>query len=329
MATMKDIARLAGVSTSTVSHVINGSRFVSDEMRQKIEKVVKELNYKPSLVARSLKVKETNTIGMLVTATSNPFFAEVIRQVERYCERHNYHLLLVNTDGESQNLKKHLDRLLRKQVDGLLLMCAEPMELDSALFAEIDLPMVIIDWWNQPLNADKVHENSELGGYVATNSLIQAGYLDIAIITGELFKPLAMQRLNGYKRSLLENNLPIRSEWIIEGQFSFQAGLEKGLQLLSQSPRPRAIFAMSDSIALGLYQAAWKLGLSIPNDVAIIGYDNIELTQFLAPPLSTIHQPKARLAKNAVQLLIERIKNPDKPFVEIELQPELVKRKSF
>lgn len=329
MATMKDIARLAGVSTSTVSHVINGSRFVSDEMRQKIEKVVKELNYKPSLVARSLKIKETNTIGMLVTASSNPFFAEVIRQVERYCERHNYHLLLVNTDGEAQNLKKHLDRLLRKQVDGLLLMCAEPMELEEDLLANIALPMVIIDWWNQPLNADKVHENSELGGYLATNSLIQAGFTEIAIITGELFKPLAMQRLNGYKRSLLEHHLPIYPEWIIEGQFSFQTGLEKGLQLLSQTPRPKAIFAMSDSIALGLYQAVWQLGLNIPQDVAIIGYDNIELSQYLAPPLSTIHQPKARLAKNAVELLIARIKNPDKPFVEIELQPELIQRQSF
>lgn len=329
MATMKDIARLAGVSLSTVSHVVNGSRFVSPEITERVRKVINELNYKPSLLARSLKMKETNTLGMLVTASSNPFFAEVVRHVERYCERHNYHLIVVNTDGNSHSLKKHLERLFAKQVDGLLLMCAEPQDFNSDLLTELQLPMVVIDWWQQPLNADIIHENSELGGYLATKALIDAGYTEIAVITGELTKPLTANRLKGYKRAVLEKNLQIRPEWIVESHFHYDGGVEATAKLLALPLRPQAIFAMSDSIAIGAYQAVWQAGLRIPQDIAIIGYDNIELAQFLAPPLSTVHQPKARLAKNAVERLITRIRQPETPIERIQLTPELIVRGSF
>ncbi|MGX2970345.1 substrate-binding domain-containing protein [Ursidibacter sp. B-7004-1] len=329
MATMKDIARIAGVSLSTVSHVVNRSRFVSEEITERVQKVIDELHYKPSLVARSLKVKETNTIGMIVTASNNPFFAEVVRHVERYCERHNYHLILVNTEANHQSLQKHLERLLLKQVDGLLLMCAEPQDINAEFLTEIHLPMVVIDWWQQPLKADIVHENSELGGYLATKALIEAGYTGIAVITGESSKPLTVNRLQGYKRAISEYHLQYRPEWIIESHFHFEGGIEATQQLLALPQRPRAIFAMSDSIAIGVYQALWQAGLQIPQDIAVIGYDNIELAQYLSPPLSTIHQPKARLAKNAVEQLVKRIKEPQIPLNIVQLTPELIKRSSF
>ncbi|OOF70499.1 substrate-binding domain-containing protein [Rodentibacter caecimuris] len=330
MATMKDIARIAGVSTSTVSHVINNSRFVSEEIRQRIEKVIAELNYMPSGLARSLKIKETNTLGMLVTASSNPFFAEVVRHVERYCEQHHYHLILVNTGGNSDSLKHHLNRLLRKQVDGLLLMCAEPQDFSPEIMANMTLPVVVIDWWQQTLNADIIHENSELGGYLATKALFDAGYQDIAVITGERTKILAENRLNGYKRAFAEQNLPLRSEWIIESYFHYQGGIDATEKLLALEHPPRAIFAMSDSIAVGVYNALWRAGLKIPQDMAVIGYDNIELAKYLSPPLSTIHQPKARLAKAAVRQLIRRIKQMEPAFrQDILLTPELVVRDSF
>ncbi|WP_373777098.1 substrate-binding domain-containing protein [Glaesserella sp.] len=329
MATMKDIARIAGVSLSTVSHVVNGSRFVSEEITLRVNKVIKELNYTPSFVARSLKMKETSTIGMLVTTSSNPFFSEVVRHVERYCEKHQYHLILVNTEGNNQTLAQHVERLLRKQVDGLLLMCAEPQQDEPYIMNNLRLPMVVIDWWQQPLKADIIHENSELGGYLATKALIDAGYREIAVITGELTKPLAEKRLNGYKRSLSENNLQIRSEWIIESRFHYEGGLTAMEKLLALPHRPKAVFAMSDSIAIGAYQAIWRAGLRIPQDIAVIGYDNIELSQYLSPPLSTIHQPKARLAKHAVERLISRIRHPEQAVETIQLTPELIQRESF
>lgn len=329
MATMKDIARMAGVSLSTVSHVVNRSRFVSPEITERVQNVINTLNYKPSLVARSLKMKETNTLGMLVTASNNPFFTEVVRHVERYCEQHHYHLIVVNTDGNAIQLKQHIEHLLAKQVDGLLLMCSEPQDVDANILAEISLPMVIIDWWQQPLNADIIHENSELGGYLATKALIEAGYTEIAVITGELSKPLTANRLTGYKRAFAEHNLPLRQEWIIESHFCYQSGVEAMNQLFALPHRPKAVFAMSDSIAIGVYHAIWQAGLTIPEDIAVIGYDNIELAQFLAPPLSTIHQPKARLAKSAVEQLLARIQQPNKPTTIIQLIPELIKRGSF
>lgn len=329
MATMKDIARLARVSLSTVSHVVNGSRFVSPEITEKVQKVIEELNYKPSLLARSLKIKATKTLGMIVSSGNNPFFAEVVRHVERYCERHNYHLIVVNADPQSGNLASHLDRLLAKQVDGLLLMCAEPQAQDGDIMANVNLPKVVIDWWQQPVNADIIHENSELGGYLATSALIEAGYREIAVICGELSKPLAFNRLAGYKRAHSEKNLPIRPAWIIESHFHYDGGLEATERLLALPERPRAIFAMSDSIAVGVYQAVWRAGLRIPQDIAVIGYDNIELAQYLTPPLSTIHQPKARLAKQAVEQLLLRIQDPERPRQTVRLTPELVRRESF
>lgn len=329
MATMKDIARIAQVSLSTVSHVVNGSRFVSEEIRLKVQKVIDELEYKPSLVARSLKVKSTKTLGMIVTAGNNPFFAEVVKHVERYCDQHNYHLIVVNCDPQSVHLPQHLERLLAKQIDGLLLMCAEPQEMEFSMVAKASLPMVVIDWWQQPLNADIIHENSELGGYLATLALIRAGYDEIGVICGELSKPLAFNRLQGYKRACLEHNLQIRPEWIIESHFHYEGGVEAMTQLLNLPKPPRAVFAMSDSIAVGVYQAVWRAGLRIPQDVAVIGYDNIELAEYLTPPLSTVHQPKARLAKQAVEQLLLRIQDSTRAVQTVQLTPELVIRNSL
>lgn len=166
MATMKDIARLAQVSTSTVSHVINNSRFVSEEIRERVQRVVKELNYTPSALARSLKVNETKTIGMLVTATGNPFCGGD-GGVEQYCQQHQYNLIIATTNGDTERLQHHLQMLMQRKVDGLLLMCGDTrLNADESL--NIPLPLVVLDWWFTELNADKIFENSISGGYLAT-----------------------------------------------------------------------------------------------------------------------------------------------------------------
>ncbi|AWX13921.1 transcriptional repressor PurR [Mergibacter septicus] len=330
MATMKDIARLAKVSTSTVSHVINNSRFVSEEIREKVLKIVAELNYTPSALARSLKVRETRTLGMLVTASNNPFFAEVIRSVERYCNQHNYNLLLSYTDGDSQRLHKNLQTLIQKQIDGLLLMCTESdWQLSHNLPALEPIPKVVMDWWPLDINADKVFDNSELGGYLATKTLLEQGHRQIAIITGSLTKSLARQRLTGYQKALDEAKITLNPDWIIQSQFDFNGGLAGMQQLLTLKNRPTAVFASSDTIAVGAYQALWQAGLSAGKDLSIIGYDNIDIAQYLSPPLATIHQSKNRLAKFAVQQLIKRIKNPNTPTENIILTPEVYLRDSI
>lgn len=327
MATMKDIARIAKVSTSTVSHVINNTRYVSDEIREKIMKVVNELNYTPSAVARSLKVKETKTLGMLVTATSNPFFAEVVSGVEQYCNQHHYNLIISSIDGNEQRLQQNIQTLIQKQVDGLLLMYSDTRHAMVEQL-NLNLPIVVMDWWPTELNADKIYENSEFGAYLATKTLIEQGHKNIAIITGKLDKSLAHNRLLGYQKALQDAHLPLNPDWIIESHFDFEGGVEGMKKLLQITPRPTAVFACSDTIAVGVYQVAWQQGLRIPQDISVIGYDNIMLAQYLTPPLTTIHQPKAELGKLAVETLLERIKSPDLEYKTTMLQPQLIWRAS-
>lgn len=327
MATMKDIARIAKVSTSTVSHVINNTRYVSDEIREKIMKVVNELNYTPSAVARSLKVKETKTLGMLVTATSNPFFAEVVSGVEQYCNQHHYNLIISSIDGNEQRLQQNIQTLIQKQVDGLLLMYSDTRHAMVEQL-NLNLPIVVMDWWPTELNADKIYENSEFGAYLATKTLIEQGHKNIAIITGKLDKSLAHNRLLGYQKALQDAHLPINPDWIIESHFDFEGGVEGMKKLLQITPRPTAVFACSDTIAVGIYQVAWQQGLHIPQDISVIGYDNIMLAQYLTPPLTTIHQPKAELGKLAVETLLERIKSPNLEYKTTMLQPQLIWRAS-
>ncbi|AGV11178.1 TPA: substrate-binding domain-containing protein [Haemophilus influenzae] len=328
MATMKDIARLAQVSTSTVSHVINGSRFVSDEIREKVMRIVAELNYTPSAVARSLKVRETKTIGLLVTATNNPFFAEVMAGVEQYCQQHQYNLIIATTGGDAKRLQQNLQTLMHKQVDGLLLMCGDS-RFQADIELTISLPLVVMDWWFTELNADKILENSALGGYLATKALIDAGHRKIGIITGNLKKSVAQNRLQGYKNALSEAKIALNPHWIVESHFDFEGGVLGIQSLLTQSSRPTAVFCCSDTIAVGAYQAIQQQGLRIPQDLSIMGYDDIELARYLSPPLSTICQPKAELGKLAVEALLQRIKNPNENYRTLVLEPTCILRGSI
>ncbi|MEX4589832.1 substrate-binding domain-containing protein [Haemophilus influenzae] len=328
MVTMKDIARLAQVSTSTVSHVINGSRFVSDEIREKVMRIVAELNYTPSAVARSLKVRETKTIGLLVTATNNPFFAEVMAGVEQYCQQHQYNLIIATTGGDAKRLQQNLQTLMHKQVDGLLLMCGDS-RFQADIELTISLPLVVMDWWFTELNADKILENSALGGYLATKALIDAGHRKIGIITGNLKKSVAQNRLQGYKNALSEAKIALNPHWIVESHFDFEGGVLGIQSLLTQSSRPTAVFCCSDTIAVGAYQAIQQQGLRIPQDLSIMGYDDIELARYLSPPLSTICQPKAELGKLAVEALLQRIKNPNENYRTLVLEPTCILRGSI
>ena len=328
MATMKDIARLAQVSTSTVSHVINGSRFVSDEIREKVMRIVVELNYTPSYIARSLKVKATKTIGLLVTATNNPFFSEVMAGVEQYCQKNQYNLIIATTGGDAKRLQQNLQTLIHKQVDGVLLMCGDS-RFQADMELAVSLPLVVMDWWFTELNADKILENSERGGYLATKSMVDVGHQKIGIITGNLRKSVAKNRLQGYKKALSEANIVLNPDWIVESHFDFEGGIVGAQKLLALSDRPTAIFCCSDTIAIGAYQAIQNQGLRIPQDISIMGYDDIELARYLFPSLSTISQPKAELGKLAVETLLQRIQEPNENYRTLVLEPTCILRESI
>ncbi|MBK0096695.1 ribose operon transcriptional repressor RbsR [Erwinia sp. S63] len=326
---MKDVARLAGVSTSTVSHVINNNRFVSEQVREKVEQAIRELNYAPSALARSLKINQTRTIGMLLTASSNPFYSEVVRGVENSCYERGYSLILCNTEGDEERMNRSLETLMQKRVDGLLMMCTET-HLPSAeiLNRYPSVPMVMMDWAPFEGRGDIIQDNALLGGELATQHLIDRGYTRIACIAGPQDKTPARLRLEGFHKAMASSGLSVLPGYVVDGDFEFQGGFNAMNQLLTLELLPEAVFTSNDAMAVGVYHALFQAGLRVPQDIAVMGYDNIELARYLTPPLSTIHQPKDELGELAIDTLIHRMSDPDACQQTLVLTPELVERGS-
>ena len=331
MATIKDVAKMAGVSTTTVSHVINKTRFVAKETEEAVMQAIKSLKYSPSAVARSLKVNTTKSIGMIVTTSESPYFAEIIHAVEDHCYRQGYSLFLCNTQNDPEKIKNHVEMLTKKRVDGLLVMCSEYTQHSlDVLSGFSSVPMVVMDW-GPNADTDIIEDNSFTGGYIAAKHLIDCGHKAIGLIAGELDKTTARTRYEGFVKAMNEANLPIHENWIMEGFFEPEDGYECMNKILSQDSLPTAVFCCNDVMALGAISAITEKGLRVPDDISIIGYDNIHSSRFYAPPLTTIHQSKSRLGAQAVNLLFERIANKDNDNHEkhrIAIHPELVLRKS-
>lgn len=326
---MKDVARLASVSTSTVSHVINNDRYVSPQVRQRVESAVAQLNYAPSALARSLKRQETKTIGMLVTTSNNPFFSEVVQGVERSCYELGYNLILCNTEGDSKRMLNNIETLLQKRVDGILALCTEVHSLPTEIFSRYPaLPIVMMDWTPFSGIYDTIQDNSLLGATIATNYLIDKGYQRIACITGPLNNSQAKLRLQGYQKAMHAAKQPILANYQAEGNFQFASGYTTMKHLLELNTPPDAVFCCNDAMAIGAYQALHQKGLEAGKDIAIIGYDDIELSQYMNPPLTTIHQPKEELGQLAVETLLYRLKHKDEPPHILTLTPVIVERES-
>lgn len=329
MATMKDVAKLAGVSTSTVSHVINNNRFVSEAVREKITSAISQLNYAPSALARSLKINQTRTIGMLLTASSNPFYAEVVRGVERSCYERGYSLVLCNTDGDENRMNRSLETLLQKRVDGLLIMCTESHIPSAEILNRYpSIPSVMMDWSPFEGGSDIIQDNSLLGGEMATRYLIARGYTRIACIAGPQDKTPARLRLEGFQQAMAQAELPVLPGYIVNGDFEFQGGYNAMNQLLALKPLPEAVFTSNDAMAVGVYHALFQAALSVPQDIAVIGYDDIELARYMTPPLTTIHQPKDELGELAIDTLLHRLAEPGGSQQLLVLTPELIERGS-
>lgn len=327
MATIKDVARLAGVSTTTVSHVINKTRFVAETTQEKVLDAVKQLNYAPSAVARSLKCNTTRTIGMLVTQSTNLFFSEVIDGVESYCYRQGYTLILCNTGGIYEKQRDYIRMLAEKRVDGMLVMCSDlTEELLEMLESHPDIPKVIMDWGPETSQADKIIDNSEEGGYLATKYLIEKGHQAIACLSGHFVKAACQERIAGFRRAMAEANLPVNDDWILEGNFECDTAVLAADKILAMDTRPTAVFCFNDTMALGLISRLQQRGVRVPDDMSIIGYDNIELAEYFSPPLTTVHQPKRRVGKNAFEILLERIKDKEHERRTFEMHPEIVER---
>ncbi|WP_285420002.1 LacI family DNA-binding transcriptional regulator [Pseudomonas sp. efr-133-TYG-5] len=327
MATIKDVAALAGISYTTVSHVVNKTRPVSQEVRLKVEAAIKSLDYVPSAVARSLKAKTTATIGLLVPNSLNPYFAELARGIEDYCERNGYCVILCNSDDNPDKQRSYLRVLLEKRIDGLIVASAGgDIGLAQGL-AGVKTPMVIVDRGLDGVDADLVRIDHEYGAYLATRHLLELGHRDIATIGGPSSTSVAQMRQAGFCRALKEAGITVRPERMLESDFTSTGGYNAAAILLESDP-PSAIFAGNDMIGIGVLRAAAERNMRVPSELSVIGFDDIQMSRYVYPALTTVGQSILQLGEMAAEVLLRRIATPSLVTDQRIVTPSIVLRES-
>jgi len=322
MANIKDVADRAGVSITTVSHVINQTRYVSEELIERVNKAMEELDYHPNSLARSLRSGKTKTIGLVIPDISNQFFAEISRKIEDKGFEHGYSVILCNTDDDPNKEKSYIDVLIAKQVDGIVFISAGEISDNLKKTITLNVPIVIADRDIKDIQSDIVLVNNFLGGYEATQYLIGLGHKRIGCISGPSPVTPSAQRLQGFEQAMREAGLPIDPSLIVSGDFRYQSG-ESAMQKLLDNPQPpTAVFAFNDMMALGAIRAIYNKNLKVPSDISLIGFDDIPLSQAIFPTLTTMAQPIQEMASLVVDLLIEKIQLYERHFQTQKEKPE-------
>ncbi len=328
MATIREVAESAGVSYATVSHVINNTRVVTQETRERVLAAMAALNYRPNALARSLRQGKTNTIGLVLPDSANPFFAEISRGIEDEAFKKGYSVFLCNTELDTQRELFYVDVLSKKQVDGIIFVAAGDQADSLDFLLRENMPVVMIDRDLPNVEVDAVLTDHQLGGFLATQHLIELAHKRIACIAGPSSITPSAERITGYRRALEQAGLPYDENLILRGDYHAQSGMDITHAILKMNPRPTAIFALNDLMALGALGAAAEAGYSVPKDLAVVGYDDLELARFTNPPLTTIAQPKKEIGAQAVSLLVDRISQKSRLPTRLVLPPELIIRRS-
>jgi LacI family transcriptional regulator len=328
---MSDVARQAGVSLMTVSRVINNKGDVSSETRQRVLEIISNLGYRPSAIARSLATKETSTIGLVVPDVSNAFFAEITQGVERLAYSKGYHVFLCNTEEDPQRELAVIQSLEEKRVDGLI-VCSSRLEEEKLIEILANLPAVVLI--NRRLSQtvedtfDSVTLDDERGGWLATHHLIQRGHRQIGFLAGPPTSYSGAGRRKGFLSALQDANISLEDGWIKHCQPSVEGGYEATRYLLETYPQLTALFCFNDLVAVGALQACDELKLRVPQDLAIVGHDDIPVAALVSPTLTTCRVPRYELGARAVNALLERLRDCPGECSQIVLQPELVIRES-
>ncbi|RAK16882.1 LacI family transcriptional regulator [Anoxybacillus vitaminiphilus] len=326
--TIYDVAKKAGVSIATVSRVINNTGRISEKTRKKVLEVMETLHYQPSIVASALTGKRTRTIGLIIPDVANPFFSEIARKVEDRGRELGFNVLMCNTDNNPDTEEMYLSLLKQKSVDGIIIgTTTKNYTVLNELLRE-NFPIALIAQDIPELAIDVVRVDDFLGGYLATSHLVSLGHKKIAIMLGNLSRTSDKYRFQAYRQVLEENGLEYNEKLVICTDYSMEDGKRAALELLKSSQRPTAIFACFDALAVGVYQAAKELGLNIPNDLSVVGFDNTILATIVDPPLTTIAQPIDEMGRQVVDLLVRGIEEEKHTKQRVILPPELIIRNS-
>ncbi len=332
--TIKDIARIANVSHMTVSRALNNKPRIRDETKKKILSIAKELNYQPNFIARSLVMKRTKTLGLVITTIANPFYNELAQGIEATSRGLGYNIILCCTNYDLSSEQQYIEMLQGKGVDGIILSSAHIEDRNVLRLAEEGFPIVLVNRRTyHPVVKEKVDYvgvDNILGGFLAVEHLIKLGHRRIGVIGGSSDSSVGFERLEGGKKAFEAYGLDQITDYFLDGDFSKDSGYKGGKRILKMASPPTALFATNDYMALGAYQAILEENHKIPEEIAIVGFNDIEFTAMKGIELTTIGQKKFEMGALAVKTLVEKAEGGGGklPAKEILLKPELIIRKT-
>jgi len=326
--TMRDVARRAGVTPTTISHVINNTRYVRKETHARVWAAINELGYQPNNLARSLRRKETHTFGLIVPDNANPFFAEVARGIEDSSFDRGYCVILCNSEKNLEKELSYINVLQGRQVDGIILVSAGINTQHIIDLQEKGKPVVVVDREIAGVNVDAVLTDNRGGGYKAVHHLVELGHKRIGCISGPSELTPSAERVDGYKQAVTEAGLRWEPNLIIKGDFHSKGGYSAIEKLMSLPEPPTAVFACNDMMAIGAMAGAIDLGYNIPHDLSIVGFDDIELASYTNPKLTTVEQPKYKMGTVATEMMLRQVNEGKSPGRRLILPTELIIRQS-
>jgi DNA-binding LacI/PurR family transcriptional regulator len=330
--TLKEVAAELGVSMMTISRAINNRPNVDSQTRQRILDTAREMGYTPNHVAKSLVSSKTYTIGIVIPEISHSFFPEVVRGIEELTNAKNYQIFLTNTSDSFEKEQKIINALRSKRVDGILVSSSLTTN-DFSLYKNViasGLPLVFFDRCIEDIGASCISVNDLTASRQITEHLIGHEYKKIAYLSGPKNISIGKERLEGFMSAMDQHQLEIDDRWIVEAGFNEIGGYKAMQQLLTlpETSRPRAVVAVNDPVAIGAMSAIKEAGLSIPDDIAIVGFTNDIRAELMPCPLTTVHQPAYEIGKIAASKLIQTIENTNEPIENIELIASLLTRRS-
>ncbi|MDY7039757.1 MAG: LacI family DNA-binding transcriptional regulator [Chloroflexota bacterium] len=302
---IKDIAREAGVSHSTVSRALTDSPLVKDETKQRIHQLAREMGYSPSAIARGLVTKRTQTIGLVVTTVSDPFVAEVVRGIEETALDHGYNILLCNSNAQPQRELAAVSTLREKRVDGIIVSASRVGNLYLPMLAETGVPIVLVNNEHSASYAYSVVTDDEAGGRMATEHLLDLGHTRIGYISGPEMSSTSANRLRGYRQALQARDLTPDPKWTVPSNGGTRGGKEGMAHLLALSTPPTAVFCYNDMTAIGAMSVARRLGWTVPDQISVIGYDDIPFAAYTNPALTTVEQLKYDMGSLAMKMILD------------------------
>ncbi len=325
---IKDVARRAGVSSATVSRVLSNSPHVSPETRERVLKAIEELGYRPSRVARSLRVQRSRIIGLIISDIQNPFFTALVRAVEDVAYEHDYAVFLCNSDEDIEKEGLYVDLMKAEHVAGVVISPTREDVSRARDLVEAGIPVVTIDRVIQGLLVDSVMVDNVGAAYALVDHVIRDGHTRVAAVVGVSTATTGRERYEGYKRALADHGLSVDRDLIRRGLPKEHVGYEMTKELLSLPHRPTALFTGNNLLTLGALRAIRERGLRIPDDIALVAFDELDWMPLFDPALTVAAQPTYELGRQATELLLKRIGGWDEPPQKVVLTPTIHIRRS-